>query len=82
MSRNCLSKCEDRLKNILVTDKKENPNRIERVVKTEIFNVVRNYFEINLDDLNLCIGVRDDGKYDITINIVSRSIKMANTFDN
>ena len=79
---NNLVVCEDRLKNMLVSDKRENPIRIERVLKSELINVMKNYFEISSEDLTLDILVRDDGKYDIQINVVSRAIKFANTFEN
>ena len=74
--------CENRLKNILVSDKRENPVRIERVLKSELLNVIKNYFEVACEDLMLDILVREDGKYDIQMNVVSRAIKIANTFEN
>ena len=79
---NNLVVCEDRLKNMLVSDKRENPIRIERVLKSELINVMKNYFEIASEDLVLDILVREDGKYDIQMNVVSRAIKFANTFEN
>ena len=78
---NKLVVCEDRLKNILVSDKRENPIRIERVLKAELIGVIRNYFEITSDDVALDIIVRNDGKYDIQLNAVSRAIRIANSFD-
>jgi len=74
--------CENRLKNLLVSDKRENPIRIERVLKSELLNVLKNYFEVACEDLILDILVREDGKYDIQMNAVSRAIKIANTFEN
>ena len=79
---NNLSKCENRLKNMLVSDKRENPIRIERVLKSELINVMRNYFEIRNDDVDLGIMIGEDGRYDIQLNVVSRAIRFANTFDN
>ena len=74
--------CEDRLKNMIVSDKRENPIRIERILKSEILGVMRNYFEVSSDDLDLSILIRKDGKYDVQINLLSRAIKFANTFEN
>ena len=73
--------CQDRLKNVLVSDKRENPIRIERVLKSELIGVMRNYFEIASDDVSLDILIRNDGKYDIQLNVVSRAIRIANSFD-
>ena len=73
--------CENRLKNMLVSDKRENPERIKRVLKSELLNVLKNYFEIACEDLILDIIIREDGKYDIQMNVISRAIKFANTFE-
>ena len=73
-------KCEKRLKNIMITDKKDNPVRIERVLKAELINVVRNYFEVNNDDIELSILINGNGLYDIQVNILSRAIKFVRTF--
>lgn len=79
MNRN-LSLLENRLKNIIISDKKENPSKIEKVLKSEIINVLKNYFEISSEDVNLNILINKDGLYDIQINFVSRAIKIANVF--
>jgi len=79
---NNLNICENRLKNIVVSDKRENPIRIERVLRAELMNVIRNYFEVSSDDLDLSILIREDGRYDLQLNVISRTIKFANSFDN
>ena len=78
---NSLIKCENRLKNIIVSDKRENPCRIEKILKSELINIVKNYFEICSDEVDLSILIRDDGRYSIQLNVLSRSIKFANSFD-
>ena len=73
---------ENRLRSLIISDKRENHNRIERVLKAELVNVIRNYFDVCMDDIDLSILIRDDGCYDMQLNAVSRSIKFANSFDN
>ena len=73
--------CENRLKNIIVADKQENPIKIKKVVRAEILQVVRNYFEVCMDDVDFDIVITDDGFYNISIDIVSRNMKFANSFD-
>lgn len=75
-----LPSLENRLKNIIVADKKENPMKIEKILKSEIINVIKNYFEISAEDVDLNILINKDGMYDIQINFVSRAIKIANVF--
>ena len=73
--------CENRLKNIIVADKQENPIKIKKVVRAEILQVVRNYFDVSMDDVDFDIVITDDGFYNISIDIVSRNMKFANSFD-
>ena len=71
---------KNRLKNIIVADKKENPEKIERLLKSEIMNVLKNYFDITSEDVSLSILINDDGKYDLQINAISSFLKIAHTF--
>lgn len=71
---------ENRLKNIIVADKKNNPEKIERLLKSEIMNVLKNYFDITSEDVSLSILINDDGKYDLQINAISSFLKIAHTF--
>ncbi len=75
-----LSLCEERLKNMIVSDKKENPMRIVKIVKSEVLYVLKNYFEITASDIDVEIGVNEEGRYQININGVSRAIKVASCF--
>ena len=75
-----LANLENRLKNIIVADKKENPEKIERLLKSEIMNVIKNYFDITSEDVSLSILINDDGKYDLQINAISSFLKIAHTF--
>ena len=78
---NNIAVCENRLKNIIISDKRENPVKIERVLKSELLNVLKNYFELTSEDIDLSIMIRDDGKYGILLNAISRHIRIANSFD-
>jgi septum formation topological specificity factor MinE len=71
--------CEDRLKNILITDKKQNPQKIENIVKSEVYYIIKNYFELSIDDFNVNIDVDHNNKYVVNINFESNNIKIAHT---
>ena len=73
---------ENRLKNMIALDKKEEPEKIIKVLKAEVVNLLKNYFEITSEDVETSILVTSDGKYDLQINAVSNTIKIANTFSN
>lgn len=71
---------EERLKNVLISDKKENPEKIKKIIKAEILYLMRNYFTIDSEDLNVDIIVSDSNKYMVDINFTSNTILSAKTF--
>ena len=68
--------CEDRLKNMLIIDKSENTSKIERVVKAEIVYVLKNYFEIKAEDVDINIAINEKGRYVLNLLCESRNIKV------
>ena len=72
--------CEERLRNMLVIDKKENPQRIERLLKAEVIHILKNYFDINNGDMDLNLEVNESGQYVLSIMCVSNNIKIAKCF--
>ena len=42
---------ENRLKNMIALDKKEEPEKIIKVLKAEVVNLLKNYFEITSEDV-------------------------------
>lgn len=71
---------EDRLKNIVIIDKKENPQRIERLLKSELLYVLKNYFDISYEDLDVSLGVTEGGEYALSVSLLSKVIKIAKCF--
>ena len=65
--QNELAVCTERLRNVLINDKRDNPSKIINVLKSDILYVLKNYMEINSDDLELDISVTSIGTYKITI---------------
>lgn len=72
--------CEDRLKNIVVVDKKENPQRIERLLKSELLYVLKNYFDVTYEGLEVSVCVDNNGEYNLNVFLKSKSIKVAKCF--
>ena len=57
-----------RVRQLLINDKKDNPNKIINLIKSEMFYILKNYMEINIDDIDLDIGIDNDGKYLISMS--------------
>ena len=69
---------DNRIKQMLVKDKKINPDKIIKLLKSEIFFALRNYMEINPDNIKLDIGIDNDGKYIISLTGVSNRLYLTN----
>lgn len=72
---------EDRLKKVIYIDKKENPQKLLRVIKSEMLYVLKNYMDICAEDLDVNIFVNDNGLYEFNIVGVCRHIKTFRTFE-
>lgn len=77
-----IATCEDRLKSMIVVDKQETPQKINRLLKSEILYLLKNYFDVSAEDVSLEICVGEDGKYIISFKAESRIIKIAHVFGN
>lgn len=69
---------DNRLKQILMNDKKDNPNKIAGLIKSEIFFVLKNYMDVKIDDIQFDIGIDNYGKYVVTFNAEVSRIYVAN----
>ena len=58
----------DRLKKVLISDKHFNPERIKEVIKSDILYILKNYTDVEADDLNFEINVENNGGYKISID--------------
>ena len=75
-----VQRCEDRLKNIVTIDKQESSQKISRLIKSELFYLLKNYFDICAEDFTLNISVNEKGEFDININALAKTMKIAHIF--
>ncbi len=67
-----------RLRSMLKHDKEKISLPLLSLMKSDIFQIVGNYFELRLEDMNISYYVDDDGKYQIEIKLMSKRVKKAN----
>ena len=72
-----ITTCEERLKSMMVMDRSENPQKINKVLKAEILYLLNNYFDINSENLELDLGLDNNGEYILSITAKSRFLKIA-----
>lgn len=73
--------CNQRLKTVLINDKKDNPNKILNVLKSDLLYVLKNYMEINSECLDLDITITSSGTYNITMIANVRRLKTLNCIE-
>ncbi len=69
---------DSRIKQMLINDKKNNPNKIISLLRSEIFYVLQNYMDIKIDDVQLDIGIDNNGRYLLNLNVETSRIYITN----
>lgn len=67
-----------RLGNLLEKDKQTNPKYLISVIKSDIYYLLNNYFEIDFEDIDIDIDLVE-GKYQIEIRCFGERIKLLKT---
>lgn len=65
----------NRLNNVIRQDKKVNPQYIKEVIKSDIFYLLNNYFEVEYEDVDIDINVDNNNLYKILISAKGDRIK-------
>ena len=65
----------NRLDNVIKKDKKTNPQYMKEVLKSDIFDLLNNYFDVNFSDINIDIDLNNSNLYLITINALGDRMK-------
>ena len=72
--------CTQRLNNIMQVDKGQLPAKLNKVLKSEVARVIKNYMGINDEDFDVNIDLNNSGYFELNIHVLSKRIIMANSF--
>lgn len=64
-----------RLDNVIKKDKQVNPQYIKDVVKSDIYYLLNNYFEVHYEDIDITIDLTDNNMYSINIHVLGDRMK-------
>ena len=64
-----------RLDNVIKKDKKINPQYMKDVIKSDLYYLLNNYFNVNFDGIDLTINVSENNMYAIDIRAVGDRLK-------
>ena len=67
-----------RLDNVIKKDKQINPQYMKEVIKSDIFYVLNNYFDVQLGDIDISIDLTDNNMYALKINAIGDRMKIVN----
>ena len=64
-----------RLDNVIKNDKKINPQYMKEVIKSDIFYLLNNYFDVEFKDIDISIDLNENNMYSININALGDRMK-------
>ena len=67
---------EERLKNVLISDKQFCPDRVEKVLRSDSYCLLSNYCDISPNNLDVSVEVLKDGSYCFRIQAVANRLKI------
>lgn len=65
-----------RLDNVIRKDKQINPQYMKEVIKSDVFYMLNNYFEVQFEDINISIDLTENNMYELKINAVGDRMKI------
>ena len=71
-----------RLNDVLKKDKELNPKYITDVIKSDVYYMINNYFEVEFSDVDVKIDVDNHNQYNIVIDIKGDRLKIMRTIPN
>ena len=67
---------EDRLKNVLISDKQFSPEKAKKVLKSDAYQMLSNYCNLSPENLSTSVEVMSDGTYKFCIVATSDRLKI------
>ena len=71
-----------RLNDVIKKDKQINPQYMKDVIRSDIFYLLNNYFEVEYDDVKVVIDVDDNNKYTMSIVATGDRLKAMQVIPN
>lgn len=64
-----------RLDNVIKKDKRINPQYVKEVIKSDVFYMLNNYFEVQFEDIDISIDLAENNMYAMHINAIGDRMK-------
>lgn len=73
-------KNENRVKEALILEKHINPEKIRKVIKSDMLNILKNYGDVK-EDVYFDILILDDGSYEVNLKAKLDHLKLFQSFN-
>ena len=71
----------ERLKDILKRDKEKLSQPLLNMIKSDLYNVVSSYLDVNQNNINIKYFINEDGFYEIDVKIKTNRVKKVQVFN-
>ncbi len=65
-----------RLDSVIIKDKETNPKYLTKVIKSDFYYLISNYFEVDFEDIAVDITVNDNNQYVLTLSCLGERVKL------
>ena len=67
---------KNKLMQVLISEKRFDPQKIDRVLESDLYKVIKNYMDIDREDIRTQLVLEDDGCYVLRCKVRARRIKI------
>ena len=67
---------EDRLKNVLISDKQFSPEKVKKVLRSDVYALFSNYCTLSPENLSVSVDIMSDGTYKFCVVATSDRLKI------
>ncbi len=64
------------LMKVLISEKRFDSKQIDKVIESDIYNVIKNYMEVDREDLKTQLVLEEDGSYVLRCKAKARRVKI------
>ncbi len=61
---------------VLISEKRFDPQKINNILATDLYDVIKNYFEVERDDVRTRVDLEEDGYYVLRCKVRARRVKI------
>lgn len=66
----------ERLQNVLISDKQFSPQQVEKVLKSDVYNLLSSYCSLSPADVSVSVELQKNGRYAFNIYVESDRLKI------